>query len=734
MRCTVILVLLLLCCPLVLSADVIHVPGVQPTIQAGIDAAVDGDKVLVADGTYTGQGNRDIDFLGKAITVRSENGAENCIIDCEEQGRGFNFFFSEGENSVLDGFTIQNGYHALRGGGINCDAYTSPTITNCTFSANRASDGGGMYCEDGSPTFTNCTFSANVADWGGGIYCVGSSPTITNCTFSENRGPDLGGGIYCVGSSPKITNCTFSENRTVAAGGGIACEQGSPTITDCIFNGNGSLHCAGGGIYCTNSSPKIFNCIFNGNDSDRGGGIYCFWAPARITNCTFSRNRGDDLGGGVYCMSSSPIISNCIIWDNSPNSIEVYSGDPLIYFSDVQGGWPGGSNIDADPLFVSGPHGVYYLSNVICGDPENSPCVGAGLPSLELCGTTRCLAAWGSKDMGYHYPATGIVVGPGPHTQNPPTVRVFPPEQNAEAAFEFNAYGGAAGVNVSCGDVFADGVDQIITGPGPGPIFGPHVRGFQVDGAPLEGLSYLAYGTSKWGVNVAAGDIDGDGFDEIITGAGPGAVFGPHVRGWDYDGGPDVTPISTVSYFAYGTPKWGVNVSAGDIDGDGYDEIVTGAGPGAVYGPHVRGWNVDGGTAASIPGCSFIAYGTHKYGVNISCGDVDGDGIDEIITAPGPSPVFGAHIRGFDMNGTPLPGLSFLAWPPSGVRYGAKVFAGSDLDGEGWNEIVVGCGPDPDANTEVKVFQYDGSGVTPWFSLEAFQGMTHGANVAAGRF
>jgi len=77
--------------------------------------------------------------------------------------------------------------------------------------------------------------------------------------------------------------------------------------------------------------------------------------------------------------------------------------------------------------------------------------------------------------------------------------------------------------------------------------------------------------------------------DEVVTGAGPGAVFGPHVRAWDYDGGSGVTQVPGVSYFAYGTPKWGVNICCGDIDGDGYDEIVTGAGPGAVYGPHVRG-------------------------------------------------------------------------------------------------------------------------------------------------
>ncbi len=130
-----------------------------------------------------------------------------------------------------------------------------------------------------------------------------------------------------------------------------------------------------------------------------------------------------------------------------------------------------------------------------------------------------------------------MVTGPGPAYENPPLVRVFPPEQDAVHEYEFEAYGpDHYGVNVTCGDVNGDLLDEILTGAGPGEIYGPHVRGFEVDGTPLPGLSFLAYGTNKYGVNVAAGDIDGDGFDEIITGAGPGAVFGPHVRGWDYDG------------------------------------------------------------------------------------------------------------------------------------------------------------------------------------------------------
>jgi len=336
-------------------------------------------------------------------------------------------------------------------------------------------------------------------------------------------------------------------------------------------------------------------------------------------------------------------------------------------------------------------------------------------------------------------PQYGLITGPGPAEENPPTVRVFDPDDPGAHHYEFEAYGVPKyGVNVSCGDPDGDGVDEIITGAGPGAVFGPHVRAFEAWGAQMPGLSFLAYGTNKYGVNACAGDIDGDGFDEIVTGAGPGAVFGPHVRAFNYDGSPGVDPVPGVSYFAYGTPKWGVNVCCGDIDGDGFDEIVTGAGPGAVYGPHVRGWNVDDGPAAAMPAVSYLAYSTIKFGVNICCGDVDGDGMDEIITGAGPGAVFAAHVRGWNFdNGsiTPLPNFSFFAWPEAQSRFGARVFSGVDLDGNGSDELVVGAGPDPTVETAVKLYDYNGSSVTEVLSIQAFPaGWTHGATVAAGRF
>jgi hypothetical protein len=272
------------------------------------------------------------------------------------------------------------------------------------------------------------------------------------------------------------------------------------------------------------------------------------------------------------------------------------------------------------------------------------------------------------------------------------------------------------------------------------------VRGFNVDGTPIPGLSFLAYGTQKFGVNVAAGEIIHNPsrestIDEIITGAGPGAVFGPHVRAFIFDEAAEaVSALPGISFFAYGANRWGVNVTAGNIDGDRYDEIVTGAGPGPIFGPHVRAWNVDNsGSVAAIPALSFLAYGTKRNGVNVTCGDVDGDGIDEIITAPGPAAVFGSHVRGWNYDGVavaPLFNLSFFAWAPGEARYGARVCAGADLSGDWQDDIVVGCGPDPGVGTPVKVFWYVGygDGLIRLMDFDAFpSGYTKGATVAAGR-
>ncbi|MCK4606243.1 MAG: right-handed parallel beta-helix repeat-containing protein [candidate division Zixibacteria bacterium] len=354
MRYSILVIVGVLCCVTAFGAT-IHVPGDQPTIQAGIDAAVNGDTVLVANGTYTGDGNRDIDFGGKGIVLRSENGPDFTIIDCNcsviDCHRGFFFHSGEDSAAVVDGFTITDGCGCYGGyteqsvgSGIRCDSSSSPTITNNTISGNSAIGGGGISCNDHSnPIISNNTIRGNSAFFGGGgISCNDhSNPTISSNTISGNSGFSGGGGISCNDhSSPTISNNTISGN---SAKGGI----GSPGH--------------GGGISCDNSNPTI-------------------------SNNTITRNSAGD-GGGISCHQSSPTITNSIIWANTGGQI---SGSPIVAYCDIAGGWEGEGNINTNPLFVD-PYNDNYD---VC---SQSPCIDAGNPDmLDADGT--------GSDIGVFYP------------------------------------------------------------------------------------------------------------------------------------------------------------------------------------------------------------------------------------------------------------------------------------------------------------------------------------------
>jgi hypothetical protein len=295
-----------------------------------------------------------------------------------------------GTNStaILDGFTITAGYANTTssnyyGAGMY-NSSGSPTITNCIFSGNFAPDGGGMYNDSSNPTITNCTFSSNSADYhgGGGMYNSSSSPTIINCTFTSNYCPFMnapygGGGMRNDSSSPILSNCIFSGNISLN-GGGILNSSSSPTITNCTFSGNsvsGTSGGFGGGILNSyGSSPTITNCTLSGNSASWiGGGMYNDSSSPTITNCTFSSNSAI-YGGGMFNASSSPTVINCILWGNTAkNRSQIYnaSSTPTVSFSDVQGGWVGEGNIDADPLFVDAKDDNLRLS-------FGSPCIDAG--------------------------------------------------------------------------------------------------------------------------------------------------------------------------------------------------------------------------------------------------------------------------------------------------------------------------------------------------------------------
>lgn len=353
-------------------ADVLRVPYQYPNIQSAIDAAFDGDTVIVYPRTYTGPGNWDIDFLGKAITVRSKNGPSNCIIDCNEmidygdgyfeyyRHRGFYFFNNEDANSVLDGFTITHSRGAIR-----C-FNSSPTITNCIISGNSAEEGGGICCEyESSPKIINCVISGNTAYWGGG------------------------GGIYCDCISPTITNCIISGNSAIS------------------WHGHGRGN--GGGIYYETLedlwlyedyiiNPKITSCVITGNMAgENGGGVYLQgYGGIKMTNCTITGNSAGDNGGGIWCENSSPAITNSIVWANADSSgqgqsAQLYEGRPKVWFSCIQDDNPDDANvpfsadnfnIDDDPCFVN--PGSWDTNGLwVDGDYHllpDSPCIETGDP------------------------------------------------------------------------------------------------------------------------------------------------------------------------------------------------------------------------------------------------------------------------------------------------------------------------------------------------------------------
>ena len=347
----------------------VYVPGTQPTIQAGINSASNGDTVYVADGTWKGSGNKNLNFNGKAITVRSENGPENCIIDCEQSGRGFKFENDEGASSVLDGFTIINGSTAY-GGAIYVDQ-CSPTIQNCIFLNNRGYDGiaagygGGIYCYDWvfnggpcKPTIINCIFSGNSADYGGGIYNysdgVGSTtePTLIHCTFSGNHSDIEGGGMYNWQSDPTVKNCIFWGNTAGTLYPQIRDFSSNSFITYSDvqggFSGTGNidqdpLFVGGGDFHLTSGSP----CVDKGTDAavyeDIDGDVrpyltgYDMGADEYFEPCWDGDFDGytDEACGGDDCNDANPFIfptnpnSYCNCLEPHPQGTDEIPGDGI---------------------------------------------------------------------------------------------------------------------------------------------------------------------------------------------------------------------------------------------------------------------------------------------------------------------------------------------------------------------------------------------------------------------
>jgi hypothetical protein len=381
------------------------------TIQQAIDDSNNGDVIVVNPGTHTGTGNRDIDFHGKAITLRGIDPNDFAvvaatIIDCNASGRGFRFHTGEDGNSVLAGVTITNG---------------KPIY-----------DGGAIHCNGSSPTIERCIITKNVSKGhGGGIYLGnGSDAIIDRCIITENTfvPEGYGGGIYCYKSNPTITNCIVMNNSAMRAGehGGGMCFWGDQVV---------------------HSDALVANCLVVGNSAPhRGGGLYAYWSSPTFINCTVIGNKALEGGGIGSFRESNPQVINCIVRDNiAPDGNQLalistlrvwsafYPTEMTVLFSDIEGGiaqacidpgctlnW-GNGNIDIEPNFVDPGH--WDVNNP--GDPNDdffvsgnyhlpplSPCVDVGdnnsipMPSFDIDNEERIFN--GTVDMGSDEVVTNV--------------------------------------------------------------------------------------------------------------------------------------------------------------------------------------------------------------------------------------------------------------------------------------------------------------------------------------
>ncbi len=318
------------------SVNTVSVPGDFGTIAAALAAfPVSSVDIVVSPGSHEDFGVNPVGAV--SICIRSTGGPEVTTI----LGSGLGNNGGEGSRLRIEGFTFTGGGGPLTGFSVGRGGGT-PTvveISNCIFADNVTN---GLYIENTVTTVTDCTFVGNggFLTTGGGVFVDSqSTPTFIDCSFTGNSA-DRGGGMYLLGGVDTLLNCTFTDNTANFGGAIYANDLADPNLTNCLFVGNNAA-LVGGAMY---NAPGVNMPV--------------------LTNCTLVENSAVIAGGAIFNDDFSlPTIINSILWGNTPNQIHDELSLTTARFSNIQGGWPGFDNTDADPQFVDPVIGDYHLQS-----------------------------------------------------------------------------------------------------------------------------------------------------------------------------------------------------------------------------------------------------------------------------------------------------------------------------------------------------------------------------------
>jgi hypothetical protein len=646
---------------------------------------------------------------------------------------------------TLTGNTLTGG-HGGYGGALYQTAGATGTLNDTTVSNNTGYYGGGITGR-GLLTLNRCTISGNTSPFfgGGGVTAWTGTIKLYDSTVYGNKtttmgGNGYGGGICDGGGTISLANSTITGNINsgTAGGGGIKVRAGTTTLTNTIVAGNTDANSPD--ISGTVQGSSSFNLVGNGagltgisNGSNgnqigvaapmlgklqNNGGITQTVAllpssPAIDKGSNTGAPANDQRGAGFNRIINGTIDIGAYEFQFPNTSTTVVSSlnptrknQSVTFTATVTVTTPGSNAPQGTVTFLDGstPLATVALSNGTAAFTTAALSIGFHTITAQYNGFTQGDYIFNPSSASLTQKVNGAlsptIYAVGADAGAAPEVQVYSAVTGA-LLFDFLPYGQSfrGGVHVAIGDVNGDGIADIITGPGSGG--GPLVKIF--NGKDLSLIAaFNAYDPNFLsGVNVASGDVNGDGIADIIT--APDAGGGPLVEAFN---GKDLSLL--MAFNAYDPAfRGGVHVAAGDVNGDGDADIITG--PGIGGGPLV---NVYSG-ATGVQLISYNAYpltGTFLGGVFVAAGDLDGDGMAEVIAGPGFQG--GPLIRVFQgLTGNLI--VSFNAYDPTNANgqvsdildnaawvSGARV-ATTDINGDGKAEIVTGPGPGQPAHIRI---------------------------------